>query len=122
MTSLPAERLNWKDRGVIREGAFADLVLFNPDTIIDHSTYANPTALSTGIEKVFVNGTNHRRARRRQRIAELKRPPELLQPPCSAASCGGSLSSCFNVAPAFMRGSSRSPILSSKRLALGFLV
>ena len=57
MTSLPAERLNWKDRGVIREGAFADLVLFNPDTIIDHSTYTNPTALSTGIEKVFVNGT-----------------------------------------------------------------
>jgi N-acyl-D-amino-acid deacylase len=57
MTSLPAERLNWKDRGVIREGAFADLVLFNPDTIIDHSTYANPTALATGIEKVFVNGT-----------------------------------------------------------------
>jgi N-acyl-D-amino-acid deacylase len=57
MTSLPAQRLNWKDRGVIREGAFADLVLFNPDTVIDHSTYANPTALSTGIEKVFVNGT-----------------------------------------------------------------
>jgi N-acyl-D-amino-acid deacylase len=57
MTSLPAQRLNWKDRGVIREGAFADLVLFNPDSVIDHSTYANPTALSTGIEKVFVNGT-----------------------------------------------------------------
>jgi N-acyl-D-amino-acid deacylase len=57
MTSLPAQRLNWKDRGVIREGAFADLVLFNPDTVIDHATYINPTALSTGIEKVFVNGT-----------------------------------------------------------------
>jgi N-acyl-D-amino-acid deacylase len=56
MTSLPAQRLNWKDRGVIREGAFADLVLFNPDIVIDHSTYTNPTALSTGIEKVFVNG------------------------------------------------------------------
>ena len=56
MTSLPAERLNWKDRGVIREGAFADVVLFNPDTVIDHATYSNPTALSTGIEKVFVNG------------------------------------------------------------------
>ncbi len=56
MTSLPAQRLNWKDRGVIREGAFADLVLFNPDTIIDHSTYTNPVALSTGVEKVFVNG------------------------------------------------------------------
>ncbi len=57
MTSLPAQRLGWKDRGVIREGAFADLVLFDPDTVIDHSTFADPTALSTGIEKVFVNGT-----------------------------------------------------------------
>jgi N-acyl-D-amino-acid deacylase len=56
MTSLPAERLGWKDRGVIREGAFADLVLFNPDTVIDRSTYSNPTVLPTGIEKVFVNG------------------------------------------------------------------
>jgi N-acyl-D-amino-acid deacylase len=56
MTSLPAQRLGWKDRGVIREGAFADLVVFNPDTIIDRSTYANPAALPTGIERVFVNG------------------------------------------------------------------
>jgi len=56
MTSLPAERLNWRDRGLLREGAFADLVLFNPDTVIDHATYRNPMALSTGIEKVFVNG------------------------------------------------------------------
>lgn len=56
MTSLPAKRLNWQDRGVIREGAFADLVLFNPDTVIDHSTFEHPSLLSTGIEKVFVNG------------------------------------------------------------------
>ena len=56
MTSLPAQRLGWKDRGVIREGAFADLVLFNPDTVIDRSTYADPAALPIGIEKVFVNG------------------------------------------------------------------
>ncbi len=56
MTSLPAHRLNWQDRGVIREGAFADLVLFNPDTIIDISTFAHPFTLSSGIEKVFVNG------------------------------------------------------------------
>jgi N-acyl-D-amino-acid deacylase len=56
MTSLPAQRLGWKDRGVIREGAFADLVLFNPDTVIDRSTYTNPATLPTGIEKVFVNG------------------------------------------------------------------
>jgi N-acyl-D-amino-acid deacylase len=56
MTSLPAKRLNWSDRGVIREGAFADLVLFNPDTIVDNATFAHPFTLSTGIEKVFVNG------------------------------------------------------------------
>lgn len=56
MTSLPAQRLNWRDRGVVREGAFADLVLFNPDTVIDHATFAQPFSLSTGIEKVFVNG------------------------------------------------------------------
>ena len=57
MTSLPAKRLNWKDRGIVREGAFADLVLFNPETVIDRATFADPFALPTGIEKVFVNGT-----------------------------------------------------------------
>ncbi len=56
MTSLPARRLGWKDRGTIQVGAYADLVLFNPGTVIDRSTYTNPTALPSGIEKVFVNG------------------------------------------------------------------
>ncbi len=56
MTSLPARRLGWKDRGVIREGAIADLVLFNPKTVIDRSTFTSPFELPTGIEKVFVNG------------------------------------------------------------------
>ena len=56
MTSLPAQRLGWKDRGVIREGAFADLVLFDPQTVIDRSTFAKPFELPAGIEKVFVNG------------------------------------------------------------------
>jgi N-acyl-D-amino-acid deacylase len=56
MTSLPAQRLGWKDRGVIREGAYADLVLFNPETIIDRSTFEKPTELPVGIEQVLVNG------------------------------------------------------------------
>ena len=56
MTSLPAKRLNWQDRGILREGAFADLVIFNPATVIDRSTFSNPFALPAGIEKVFVNG------------------------------------------------------------------
>jgi len=57
MTSLPAQRLGWKDRGVLREGAFADLVLFNPATVIDRSTFQKPFELPSGIEKVFVNGS-----------------------------------------------------------------
>ena len=56
MTSLPAKRLGWKDRGTLKVGSFADLVLFNPDTVIDHSTFEKPLELPTGIEKVFVNG------------------------------------------------------------------
>jgi N-acyl-D-amino-acid deacylase len=57
MTSLPASRVGWNDRGIIREGAYADLVLFNPETVIDRSTFASPFILPAGIEKVFVNGT-----------------------------------------------------------------
>jgi N-acyl-D-amino-acid deacylase len=56
MTSLPAHRLNWPDRGVLKEGAFADLVLFNPNTVLDRSTFEKPQELPIGIEKVFVNG------------------------------------------------------------------
>ena len=56
MTSLPAQRLGWKDRGTIRAGAFADLVLFDPSTVIDRSTFAEPALPPAGIEKVFVNG------------------------------------------------------------------
>ena len=56
MTGLPASRLKLKDRGEIRQDAFADLVLFNPDTVKDNSTFAEPFKISTGIEKVFVNG------------------------------------------------------------------
>jgi N-acyl-D-amino-acid deacylase len=56
MTSLPAKRLGWKDRGILKPGANADLVLFNPDTIIDKSTFEHPFEPPVGVEKVFVNG------------------------------------------------------------------
>jgi N-acyl-D-amino-acid deacylase len=56
MTSLPAHRLGLRDRGVIRPGARADLVLFDPSTVIDRSTYDDPGRLSAGIELVYVNG------------------------------------------------------------------
>jgi N-acyl-D-amino-acid deacylase len=56
MTSLPAQRLNWRDRGILKEGAFADLVLFDPATVLDRSTFEKPQELPVGIEKVFVNG------------------------------------------------------------------
>ncbi len=56
MTSLPASRVGLKDRGTIAPGMKADLVLFNPETVIDRSTFEDPRRLSEGIEVVIVNG------------------------------------------------------------------
>ncbi|MFC4307741.1 amidohydrolase family protein [Steroidobacter flavus] len=56
MTGLAAKHLGLTDRGTIAEGQSADLVLFDPETIADRATLQNPTALSVGIEKVWVNG------------------------------------------------------------------
>lgn len=56
MTSLPAWRCGLADRGVLRPGAFADVTVFNPKTVIDTSTYAEPVSYPAGIEHVFVNG------------------------------------------------------------------
>jgi N-acyl-D-amino-acid deacylase len=56
MTSLPASVFGIKDRGVIRPGAFADLVIFDPATIRDAATYAEPQKLAEGVSEVLVNG------------------------------------------------------------------
>jgi N-acyl-D-amino-acid deacylase len=56
MTSLPASVFGIKDRGVIRPGAFADLVIFDPATIRDAATYADPQKLAEGVSDVLVNG------------------------------------------------------------------
>jgi dihydroorotase/N-acyl-D-amino-acid deacylase len=56
MTSLPASRMGLSDRGTVRRGMFADLVVFDPKTIADRSTYADPLHYSQGIPYVVVNG------------------------------------------------------------------
>ena len=56
MTGLPARFFKLERRGRLAEGCYADLVVFDPETIIDHATYENPKQLSGGIDKVFVNG------------------------------------------------------------------
>ena len=56
MTGFPAERFGLYDRGLIREGYAADLVLLNPDTFADHADYLSPFASPSGIVMVLVNG------------------------------------------------------------------
>jgi N-acyl-D-amino-acid deacylase len=56
MTSLPAEVFTIKDRGILREGAWADIVVFDPAVVQDRATYAEPHQLATGVAYVLVNG------------------------------------------------------------------
>jgi N-acyl-D-amino-acid deacylase len=56
MSAMPAKRLNLKDRGLIKKGMKADLVLFDKDKVIDRNTFTEPQILSEGIETVWVNG------------------------------------------------------------------
>ncbi len=56
MTSLPAQIMGLKDRGLVRPGYWADLVVFDPNTIADTATFAEPHQYPTGIPYVFVNG------------------------------------------------------------------
>jgi N-acyl-D-amino-acid deacylase len=56
LTSLPANNLHLDRRGLLKAGYFADVVVFNPATISDHATFANPHQYATGVRDVFVNG------------------------------------------------------------------
>lgn len=56
MTSAAANRLSIRDRGLLREGLMADLVIFDPETVGDRATFEQPHQLSVGIKHVFVNG------------------------------------------------------------------
>jgi len=57
LSGLPAQQLNLKSRGLVKAGYFADIVIFDPDSIRANSTYERPHQLATGVIDVFVNGT-----------------------------------------------------------------
>lgn len=56
MSSAVADRLGLRDRGQVRPGLYADVVIFDPDTVTDHATFTEPHQLSAGIRDVWVNG------------------------------------------------------------------
>ena len=56
MSALPAQKMRLADRGVLKTGMWADLVVFDPEKITDVATFAQPNQLSTGMEYVLVNG------------------------------------------------------------------
>ena len=56
ITSLPAQREHLTGRGLIKEGFFADITIFDPQKIVDRATYADPTQVSEGVRYVLVNG------------------------------------------------------------------
>lgn len=56
MSSAVATRLSIQDRGILREGQYADIVIFDPETIIDRATFEDPHQLSVGMQHVLVNG------------------------------------------------------------------
>jgi N-acyl-D-amino-acid deacylase len=58
MTSLPAATLGLQDRGILRPGAFADIVVFDPATVSAPATYEKPMQYATGVAHVFVNGAH----------------------------------------------------------------
>jgi N-acyl-D-amino-acid deacylase len=56
MTSLPASNIGIARRGLLKQGYFADVSVFDPATIQDHATFEKPRQLATGVSEVFVNG------------------------------------------------------------------
>lgn len=57
LTALPASQINLKDRGLIKKGYYADIVIFNLENLHDEATISNPNVYPEGIQSVFVNGT-----------------------------------------------------------------
>ena len=58
LAALPADNLKIDRRGMLKEGFFADIVVFDPQTIQDHATFVEPHQYATGMVHVFVNGSH----------------------------------------------------------------
>ncbi len=58
MTGLPAKNLKIQKRGLLKEGFFADIVIFDPNSIQDHATFEKPHTLASGVSQVFINGVH----------------------------------------------------------------
>jgi N-acyl-D-aspartate/D-glutamate deacylase len=56
MTSAPALKMGLKDRGLLREGFCADVVVFNPRTVADRATFTDPHQYPVGVDYVIING------------------------------------------------------------------
>jgi N-acyl-D-amino-acid deacylase len=56
LSGAPASRFGLKERGLVEEGSYADLVVLDPDSVQDHATFEEPHRLSTGVGDVLVNG------------------------------------------------------------------
>jgi N-acyl-D-amino-acid deacylase len=56
LSAFPAQNLSLQSRGMLRDGYFADVVVFDPSTVQHHATYENPQQLATGVDDVWVNG------------------------------------------------------------------
>ncbi len=72
MTGFPAKKLELYDRGLIKENYWADIVIFNPETVKDEATYEEPHRLSTGIDYVIVNGSIAVKKGKQQEVLEGK--------------------------------------------------
>lgn len=81
MTSFPAQKLGLHDRGLIKIGNWADLVIFNPDTIIDKATFLEPHQYPDGIDFVLVNGdiTVEKREHLQKKAGKILRKNELIK-------------------------------------------